>query len=87
MLSYKDVIIDIIGLHARPASKLVSSIRCFESDMFIISKGQRGNLQSIMNVMAMGIKHGDEFEITVSGSDEVEAMKSIKELMKKEGLV
>lgn len=87
MASFKATIKDPVGLHARPASVTVAAAAKFASNITITSKGKSGNLKSIMNVMALGIKQGDEVEIKAEGEDAADAVASIKEAMAKNALI
>ena len=78
---------DPVGLHARPASITVASASKFDSEVTISANGKSGNLKSIMNVMALGIKQGAEVTIEAKGSDADEAIKAIKETMTKNNLI
>ena len=83
----KATIIDPVGLHARPASVTVKTATEFKSEIQIHSKGKSGNLKSIMNVMALGVKQGDEVTITAEGKDAEEALVAIEKTMKKHKLI
>ena len=82
MKQFSATIIDPIGLHARPASELVKLAATFESDVKIISQGRSGNAKSILNVMALGVKQGQEITIEVSGADEEIAVAKIEAELK-----
>lgn len=87
MTSFKATIKDPVGLHARPASITVAAAAKFESDITISAKGKSGNLKSIMNVMALGIKKDDEIVVEAKGADAAKAIEAIKEAMKNNGLI
>jgi phosphocarrier protein HPr len=74
------------GIHARPATLLVQTASKFDSDIQLEYKGKRVNLKSIMGVMSLGIGKGAEIIISAEGSDAEEALNSLEELLKKEGL-
>ncbi|ALV20692.1 MAG: phosphocarrier protein HPr [Carnobacterium sp.] len=74
------------GIHARPATLLVQTASKFNSDINLEYKGKSVNLKSIMGVMSLGVGQGAEVVITADGTDEAEAINSIEETMKKEGL-
>lgn len=78
---------DPVGLHARPASIVVSAASKFASDITISSEGKSGNLKSIMNVMALGVKQGQEITIEAKGADADNAVAEIKKVMKENNLV
>jgi phosphocarrier protein len=58
----------------------------FEADIQLEYKGKKVNLKSIMGVMSLGIGQGAEITISAEGGDEANALQSLEELMKKEGL-
>jgi len=70
------------GVHARPATLLVNQAGQFESEIELHYNDKTVNLKSIMGVMSLGIPKGAEIKVTVSGSDEENAMKSIEEVIK-----
>lgn len=74
------------GLHARPATKLVNLAMTFESDITLTWEEKSINLKSIMGLMSLGIYHGQEIEITTTGKDEVESMKTIIDFIVSENL-
>ncbi len=74
------------GIHARPATLLVQTASKFNSDINLEYKGKSVNLKSIMGVMSLGVGQGAEVVISADGTDEAEAISSIEETMKKEGL-
>ncbi len=79
-------VISETGIHARPATVLVQTAGKFESEITLEYKGKKVNLKSIMGVMSLGIGKDAEIKITVEGSDEENAIKSLEEVMQKEGL-
>ncbi|CAI9389843.1 MULTISPECIES: phosphocarrier protein HPr [Bacillaceae] len=80
-------VIDETGIHARPATLLVSTASKYKSDMQISFKGKSVNLKSIMGVMSLGVPKGGEITISATGEDEVEAVEGVETVLKKEGLV
>lgn len=87
MAQFSGKIIDPVGLHARPASITVQVASKFSSDIKIKSNGKEGNLKSIMNIMALGIKNGDEFIVEANGDDADQAIQAIEAEMKKNNLI
>lgn len=77
----KLIIKDESGLHARPSSHIVKKANSFSEDIQLIFKDKKINLKSIMSVMSLGVKFGDEVTIKVDATDEV-ATKIIEELTK-----
>ncbi len=75
------IVIDPVGLHARPATLLVNEASKYASDIKIIVDGKEGNLKSIMGVMALAIKTDQVFEIEVSDDNEVEAIEGLTKVI------
>lgn len=86
MVSKTYTIIDETGIHARPASFLVKEASKFNADITLAYKGKSVNLKSIMGVMSLGIPKGAEIKITAEGPSESEAIFSLEDTLKKEGL-
>lgn len=64
-----------VGLHARPASVLVKAAASAGVPVTIGRVGDKAvNAASMLSVLALGVKHGEEIEITVGdapNADEV----------------
>lgn len=87
MAKFTAKITDPVGLHARPASITVAAATKFQANVTISAKGKTGNLKSIMNVMALGVKQGDEITIEATGADADDAIKAIEAAMKTNNLI
>lgn len=68
------------GLHARPASMLVSTAMKFSSNILIKKNDRTANCKSILSVLSIGASKGDELEIVIEGQDETDAFDTIKTL-------
>lgn len=87
MAKFTATVKDPVGLHARPASVVVSAASKFASNITIAAKGKSGNLKSIMNVMALGVKQNDEITIEATGADAEAAVAAIKTAMETHNLI
>ncbi len=65
------------GLHLRPAGVLSQTAMKFKSDITIEAAGKKVVAKSVLNVMAAGIKSGDEITLICDGEDEVQAMETL----------
>ncbi|MGG5253136.1 phosphocarrier protein HPr [Neobacillus sp. SM06] len=74
------------GIHARPATLLVQTASKFDSEINLEYKGKKVNLKSIMGVMSLGVGQGADIKISAEGSDAQDALNSLEETLKKEGL-
>lgn len=75
------VIINKMGLHARPASMFVEQASQFDSDVTIIKDGIDVNGKSIMGILMLAAEFKDEVTLKVDGPDEKEAMKTFTALL------
>lgn len=80
-------IIDPLGLHARPASVIVATAGKYQSDISIHKEDKKGNLKSIMGVMALGVKQSDEIKIIAEGEDAEAAINDLVETFKSNNLI
>ncbi|MGZ0051599.1 HPr family phosphocarrier protein [Brevibacillus gelatini] len=71
------------GLHARPASVLVNLLNQYRSSVTMIYNDKRANGKSILSVMALGVKDGDEMIFEVEGDDEQEAATALRSLVER----
>ncbi|MBT2736237.1 phosphocarrier protein HPr [Bacillus sp. ISL-7] len=74
------------GIHARPATLLVQTASRFDSEIHLEHKGKKVNLKSIMGVMSLGVGQGADITISAEGNDANDALNSLEETLKKEGL-
>ena len=65
------------GLHARPASIFVKTASKFKSTVSIVHGNGTANAKSIINIMSLGLKKGEEIKIITEGADEKEAMDAL----------
>ena len=75
------IVVNKLGLHARPSAQLVSVTARFDSEVFITKDGLCVNAKSIMGVMMLAAEKGSELTIEVDGPDELEAIEAILELI------
>lgn len=75
-------ITDPLGIHARPAGMLARLARNYKAVCTVQGKGKTAKLSQLIQLMSIGIKHGDEIVITADGPDETEAILALSEFMK-----
>lgn len=68
------------GLHARPAGILAKAVSQFTSKVELSVGGRKINSKSIMSIMSLGLKGGDEILFSVEGDDASLAVEKIKKL-------
>lgn len=73
MFKEKVTVKNTTGLHARPASQLVTLCQQYESDITIVDANNEIDPKSIISILSAGIKQGTTVELIVEGTDEREA--------------
>ena len=82
LLSAEFVIRNEHGLHARPGTMLVNTIKQFNSDVTVTNldgSGKPANGRSLMKVVALGVKKGHRLRFTAQGEDAQQALDAIGE--------
>ena len=74
-----------VGLHARPASLFVQAANATGLDIEIGRAGEDFvDATSILGVMALGAKHGEDITLTAEGVGAVEALDSLVALLSRD---
>jgi phosphocarrier protein FPr len=82
VLSAEFVVRNEHGLHARPGTMLVNTIKQFNSDITVTNldgSGKPANGRSLMKVVALGVKKGHRLRFTAQGDDAERALNAIGE--------
>lgn len=72
------VTINCEGLEARPIAMLVQKASQFSSKVHIEVGTKKVNAKSIMGMMSLSVRSGDEVVVITDGADEIEAAKEIE---------
>ena len=81
------LVIDPVGLHARPATVAVSAASRFKCEVKVACKGRSVNMKSIMGVMSLGIPTQSEVMISCEGEDEDDAIKTIEDVLRTQKVI
>jgi phosphocarrier protein len=80
-------IIDPIGIHARPASKITHEASKYKSDIIFNLDGKTANAKSLISLMALCVKANNKVEVQTKGLDEVQAIAAIEKVLKDTKLI
>ncbi len=69
-----------LGLHARPAARVVSTLAPFASDVAIRFGSKTINARSLNKIVTLGSRQGDELVFQATGTDAEEALAAIEQL-------
>ena len=81
MIETKITIINKLGLHARAASKFVTTSSAFGCDIRIGKGDQLVDGKSIMSVMMLAASKGTELILQFDGDDEARALEAVTALI------
>jgi phosphocarrier protein len=82
MVNLKLTVQNTLGIHARPAGRIVSIAGSAQGSVELIYSGQRVNAKSILNLMMLAIEPGSEVEFIIDSSDEQKIAKQLTDLFK-----
>jgi len=68
---------DPVGLHARPAAQLARLAGGFDAEVTV----NGADAGSVLEVMALGVRHGDRVHLTATGPDAHEALTALVDLL------
>ncbi|WP_028079710.1 HPr family phosphocarrier protein [Solimonas soli] len=74
-------IVNMLGLHARAAARLVTLASKFESDVRIRKDGREVSGKSIMGVMMLAAAKGSNITLIAEGPDEAQALDELVALI------
>lgn len=69
-----------LGLHGRPAAKLVEVASRYASDIRLIREGVAVDCKSILDVMSVACTQGTTVAVKVCGSDADKALAAVEQL-------
>lgn len=70
-----------IGLHASPASFFIQQACSFQSSIWVEKGDRKINAKSLLGLLSMGIRQGEEITLIAEGSDEVAALDGLEDLL------
>ena len=81
MVSKKVMVTNKTGLHARPASNLVTFCKKYNSKISLSNGEKTVSAASIIHVLTLGVKQGTQLEVIAEGEDEATAVEEIVALI------
>ncbi len=79
MITFKYIIQDEDGIHARPAGLLIKEMQKFTSNIKFTKGEKKVDGKKLFAVMSLGAKKGDEITVDIDGEDENAALACAKE--------
>lgn len=80
-VSKQVIVLNKLGIHARPAAVFAKTANRFKSDVFVEKDGETINAKSIMGLMMLAAGPGSKLLILANGPDAADAVKAIEDLI------
>ena len=77
------VVINKLGIHARPAAMFVKIANRFTSEIYVEKDGETVNGKSIMGLMMLAAGPGSKLHVRASGADATQALNELESLLKR----
>ena len=74
----------LLGLHARPAARLVQEMQAYEAEITVTHEGSRADAKSILDIMALGATGGSTLLLHAHGPDARSSLLRAAELFSSE---
>jgi phosphocarrier protein HPr len=81
MIEREVTIVNQLGMHARPAARVVRTASAFHAEVEIVRDGMAVNAKSIMGVMMLAAECGCSVVLRANGVDEAEALDALANLV------
>ncbi|HLT26420.1 MAG TPA: HPr family phosphocarrier protein [Zeimonas sp.] len=81
MTSAEVVVVNRLGLHARPSARLTATASRYRSEVWLSKGTRRVNAKSIMGVMMLAAAKDSTLVIEAEGPDEAEAVEALRALI------
>ncbi len=81
MIRQEVEIVNVLGLHARAAARLVQVATRFRSRILIAHDGRTANGKSILGLLTLIGSMGSRLTISIDGPDEQDALRALVDLV------
>ncbi|HEY0877886.1 MAG TPA: HPr family phosphocarrier protein [Zeimonas sp.] len=75
------VVVNRLGLHARPSARLTATASRYRSEVWLAKGTRRVNAKSIMGVMMLAAAKDSTLVIEAEGPDEADAVEALRGLI------
>lgn len=84
LLAAKDlVVVNKLGIHARPAAKWVKTANRFACEVTVTKDDEKVNGKSIMGLMMLAAGHGSRIRVEAQGIDAAQCVHELEALLKR----
>lgn len=80
-LSKETVIVNALGLHARPAAKIAAVAQNAKSDVWMIKEDEEADAKSIIDILTLSCSKGTEITVRISSPSDANVLDKIINLV------
>ncbi|WP_115728502.1 HPr family phosphocarrier protein [Actinomyces culturomici] len=84
MISRTVAVASSVGLHARPAALLAEAVDDSGIDITLFFDGEEADAASLLEIMTLGVKHGDEVTLSTDDDSAGEVLDSLVALLSRD---
>ena len=81
MISKEVVVLNSVGLHARPATYFIQKANSYKCSLWVECGDRRANAKSLLGILSLGIAKGTRITIIADGVDEADALEGLSNLI------
>jgi phosphocarrier protein HPr len=81
-LTKEVMVVNKLGIHARPAAQFVKLANRFDSEIFVEKDGEKVNGKSIMGLLMLAAGPGSKVTVEAHGGDAPQAVHELEDLIK-----
>lgn len=82
MVTEKVIITNALGLHLRPAGEVANEALAYNCKIELLCHGRKANAKSLLSILSLGVRKGDELGICCDGQDEAQALDCLVKVIK-----
>lgn len=82
MKSFTYKVTDPVGIHARPAGRLVAEASTHGCAITITKNGKSADAKKLMALMSLGVKQGDTVTVSIEGAGEADVAAKMETFFK-----
>lgn len=79
--TFKAVIKNKLGIHARIASLLMKTVNKYDAEAYILYHGDKVNIKHLIDVISLSITQNSMIEVCIEGKDAVECGEELQQLI------
>ena len=80
--SFNHIVKDLVGIHARPAARIVNAMEEFQADVYLLKENKKYSLKNLTELLSSNLVYKDIIEVKAEGIDAKSAIEKAEKLIK-----